>query len=334
LPTPSSSGWGSRRRRPPRRRSAPGDHGAGGLTERDAIGRRGFVIRTDGAARGNPGPASIGVALIDLDRPDAQDPGATPDASISDSLGRATNNVAEWTAVVRGLELAHELGAREVALLLDSKLIVEQLAGRWRVKDPKLGPLYVEAHRLLRGFERWAADHVPRALNATADALANEALDRVARGGPSSVVLRPGDPRPDAQPRTPRSRRTDGAPIEAWLDGYRRAWTSNDPDDIRALFSDDAVYRPSPFAPAVTGREAIVTDWLERRDEPGTWSFESEALCSSPTLAILSCRIGYRVPDTEYRTIWLVRFDPDGRAREFSEWWMERPRDVNARSES
>jgi len=153
--------------------------------------RRGFVIRTDGAARGNPGPASLGAALYDLARPDARDDRAAPDASISDYLGVQTNNVAEYTGVVRALELARELGAREVHLLLDSKLIVEQLAGRWRVKDAKLIPLWSAARTTLAGFDRWSAAHVPRALNSVADALANEAIDRVALGGPASVVRRP-----------------------------------------------------------------------------------------------------------------------------------------------
>ncbi len=154
--------------------------------------RRGFVIRTDGAARGNPGPASSGAALYDLARPDARDDRAVPDASISDYLGIQTNNVAEYTAVVRALALAAELGAREVHLLLDSKLIVEQLAGRWRVKDAKLIPLWTQARRSLSGFERWSALHVPRAMNSVADGLANEAIDRAQAGGPASVVRRPG----------------------------------------------------------------------------------------------------------------------------------------------
>jgi ribonuclease HI len=156
------------------------------------VPRRGFVVRTDGAARGNPGPASAGAALIDLARPDARDPRARPDASISEFLGIQTNNVAEYTAVVRALALATELGAREVVMLLDSKLIVEQLAGRWRVKDSKLIPLWETSRRTLRGFERWSATHVPRAQNSTADALCNEAIDRVAAGGPPVVVVRPG----------------------------------------------------------------------------------------------------------------------------------------------
>lgn len=151
----------------------------------------GYVIRTDGAARGNPGPASLGAALYDLERADARDPRAQPDASISEFLGIQTNNVAEYTGTLRALELATELGARQVHLLLDSKLIVEQLAGRWRVKDGKLIPLWTACRQLLAGFERWSAAHVPRAQNSIADALANQAIDRVAGGGPPLVVVRP-----------------------------------------------------------------------------------------------------------------------------------------------
>jgi ribonuclease HI len=160
-----------------------------GLPERAATGPA-FIIRTDGAARGNPGPASLGAVLIDASRPDARDPGAAPDASISEFLGTQTNNVAEYTGVVRALGLARDLGAAEVDLLLDSMLIVEQLNGRWRVKDAKLRPLHDEAKMLLGGFERWTARHVRRAQNASADALANEAIDRVAAGGPPVVVRR------------------------------------------------------------------------------------------------------------------------------------------------
>ena len=156
-------------------------------------GAPGFLIRTDGAARGNPGPASSGAALLRLDRPDARDPGARPDATVSEYLGVRTNNVAEYIGVVRAVALAHELGAQRVELLLDSKLIVEQLHGRWRVKDAKLRPLWAEALRALRAFPAgWTADHVPRAQNSLADTLANEAIDRVAAGGPPVVVTRPG----------------------------------------------------------------------------------------------------------------------------------------------
>ncbi len=155
-------------------------------------GPRRLIVRTDGAARGNPGPASLGAVLIDADRPGSGDPAATPVASISEYLGVRTNNVAEYTGVLRALALADELGAREVDLLLDSQLIVEQLLGRWRVKDAKLRPLWEEARRRLAGFERWSARHVRRAENHAADALANEAIDRVSAGGPAVVVRRGG----------------------------------------------------------------------------------------------------------------------------------------------
>jgi probable phosphoglycerate mutase len=164
-----------------------GDQAGAGSASRS----RGFVIRTDGAARGNPGPASLGAALYDLARSDARDPRAAPDASISEYLGVQTNNVAEYTGTLRALELARDLGATEVHLLLDSKLIVEQLSGRWRVKDAKLIPLWAAARGILGGFGRWTAAHVPRAQNSVADALANEAIDRAQAGGPASVVRRP-----------------------------------------------------------------------------------------------------------------------------------------------
>lgn len=157
-----------------------------------SVRRPGYLIRTDGAARGNPGPASSGAVLIRLDRPDARDPRARPDATISEYLGVRTNNVAEYIGVVRAVALARELGAERVELLLDSKLIVEQLHGRWRVKDAKLRPLWAEALRDLGGFPGgWTAAHVPRAQNGLADTLANEAIDRVAAGGPAVVVVRP-----------------------------------------------------------------------------------------------------------------------------------------------
>ena len=136
-----------------------------------------IVIRTDGAARGNPGPASLGAALIDGSRADALDPSAQPDATISEALGHQTNNVAEWTGVVEALKLAQRLGAERVDLFLDSKLIVEQLNGRWRVKDAKLQGLFAEASRRLGALRRWSAVHEPRKNNRAADALANMALD-------------------------------------------------------------------------------------------------------------------------------------------------------------
>jgi len=135
------------------------------------------LIRADGAARGNPGPASAGAVIIDADRPGASDPDAPPVAVIARPLGTRTNNYAEWTAVVLGLERAAEMGAAEVELVLDSKLVVEQLMGRWRVKEPTLITLHRQARTALARFSRWSARHEGRASNRAADALANLALD-------------------------------------------------------------------------------------------------------------------------------------------------------------
>ncbi len=136
-----------------------------------------LLIRTDGAARGNPGPASAGAVLIDASMPGAGDPDARPISVIARALGIRTNNVAEYAALVLALREAVSMGAREVDLHLDSQLIVQQLNGKWRVKDEKLKGLFEEARRHLAGFRRWSAIHEPRAHNRAADALANLALD-------------------------------------------------------------------------------------------------------------------------------------------------------------
>ena len=136
-----------------------------------------MLIRADGAARGNPGPAAAGAVIIDLESENPYSPDARPVASISRPLGVQTNNFAEYTAVVLALEKARELAAREVELVLDSQLVVEQLSGRWKVKHPSIKPLVAQAQSLLAGFERWSIRHERRASNFAADALANLALD-------------------------------------------------------------------------------------------------------------------------------------------------------------
>jgi ribonuclease HI len=128
-----------------------------------------LVLHVDGGARGNPGPAAIGVVIS---RPD----GEVID-EIAERIGPATNNVAEYRAVLRGLERAAELGAAELEIIGDSELIARQLNGAYRVKHPALRPLYEQAIAALAGFDRWRIETVPRAQNARADALVNEALD-------------------------------------------------------------------------------------------------------------------------------------------------------------
>ncbi|HWE08561.1 MAG TPA: ribonuclease HI family protein [Solirubrobacteraceae bacterium] len=128
------------------------------------------MMHVDGGARGNPGPAAIGVVIADAN-------GEVLD-EVAETIGFATNNVAEYRAVLRALERASELGATEVELIGDSELVARQLAGAYKVKHPALKPLYDQAIAALRDFERWSIRSVPRAENAEADALVNAALDR------------------------------------------------------------------------------------------------------------------------------------------------------------
>ncbi len=127
------------------------------------------VLHVDGGARGNPGPAAIGVVV--------SDPAGNVIDEVAERIGVATNNVAEYRAVLRGLERARELGASEVEIVGDSELVARQLSGAYKVKHPAMKPLYEQAITALRGFERWGVRTVPRAENARADALVNAALD-------------------------------------------------------------------------------------------------------------------------------------------------------------
>jgi len=130
-----------------------------------------MIVYTDGASRGNPGRAAIGAAIY------AED-GGEMIGSVSEDIGYATNNVAEYKAVIAGLKEAIRLGATDVELRADSLLLVRQLTGEYRIKAPGLKPLASEAAQLLRRFESTEVSHVRRELNEVADALANAALDR------------------------------------------------------------------------------------------------------------------------------------------------------------
>ena len=127
-------------------------------------------LMCDGACRGNPGPSAAGVVLYD------EDSGAEL-ARHKKYLGTLTNNQAEYQALILGLEEAGRLGARKVSILADSQLLVRQLEGKYRVKNPGIQQLFSQALRSLNRFESWKAGHIPRELNALADSLANEALD-------------------------------------------------------------------------------------------------------------------------------------------------------------
>ena len=130
------------------------------------------VVHVDGGARGNPGPAAAAAVI------------STPDGEVLDEamevLGVATNNVAEYRGLLLGLRRARDLGATEVDVVNDSELVAKQLTGAYKVKHAAMRPLYLEAMRALREFDRWSVRSVPRAQNAHADALVNQALDAVA----------------------------------------------------------------------------------------------------------------------------------------------------------
>jgi ribonuclease HI len=126
-------------------------------------------LHVDGASRGNPGEAGFGVHVTDEDGDEV--------ASLYGYLGKATNNVAEYQALVHGLRFALARGAARVEVSSDSELLVRQIEGRYRVKNPGLLPLYREAKALLARFERARVVHVPRERNREADALANRAVD-------------------------------------------------------------------------------------------------------------------------------------------------------------
>jgi ribonuclease HI len=133
------------------------------------LSARRLVVHVDGGARGNPGPAAIAAVVAD------------PDGELveerSESIGRATNNVAEYRALLLGIERARALGATEVELVGDSELIVRQVRGEYRVKDSNLRGLHSQVRDALAGFDGWAIRHVRREANERADGLVNEELD-------------------------------------------------------------------------------------------------------------------------------------------------------------
>lgn len=129
-----------------------------------------LVLHVDGGARGNPGPAAIGIVL--------SDPEGNEVATFADTIGETTNNVAEYKALLRGIELAVEHGAREIRVINDSELVARQVTGLYKVKHPEMQRLHAQVLTALQEFARWSIESVPRAQNADADALVNWALDR------------------------------------------------------------------------------------------------------------------------------------------------------------
>ena len=131
------------------------------------------IVHVDGGARGNPGPAAAACVI--------SSPAGEELAAYALLLGKATNNVAEYRALLLGLEQARELGADEVEVVGDSELIANQVRGVYKVKHEAMRPLYQQAMAALSAFDRWTIRTVPRAQNARADALVNDALDQAQR---------------------------------------------------------------------------------------------------------------------------------------------------------
>ena len=176
---------------------------------RPGLQRVKVIVEADGGSRGNPGPAGYGAVVWSADHGRVL-------AEAKASVGRATNNVAEYRGLIAGLEEAAAVGATEVTARLDSKLVVEQMSGRWRVKHPDLIPLREQALEAARAFDSVTYGWIPRAENAHADQLANAAMDAAA-GEPAAaspeVVSSPAgwsgargsaDPLPAAAPRADR----------------------------------------------------------------------------------------------------------------------------------
>jgi ribonuclease HI len=135
-----------------------------------------YIVHTDGAARGNPGPSAIGVVV--------QDETGRTIWEMSRTLGIHTNNEAEYLAIIAALQYLKECRAAEADLYLDSELVVKQLLGQYKVKEPRLQSLHGRATMLLNAVAKYSLRHVPRAKNARADELANEALDAEGRATP------------------------------------------------------------------------------------------------------------------------------------------------------
>jgi ribonuclease HI len=135
--------------------------------------QRKVYVFSDGAARGNPGPAGAGAVVKDAK--------GEVIAELKQALGKATNNVAEYKGLLLGLRKAKELGAREVEVRADSELMIRQINGKYAVRNEGLKPLYNEALAILNSFAKWNAEHVPREENALADEMSNRAIDEEMR---------------------------------------------------------------------------------------------------------------------------------------------------------
>jgi uncharacterized protein (TIGR02246 family) len=111
--------------------------------------------------------------------------------------------------------------------------------------------------------------------------------------------------------------------LERWVSDYVRAWESNDPEAIGRLFTADATYYTAPFRQPWRGRDAIVAGWLDRKDDPGTWTFDWQILATADDRGFVQGHTHYTQPPTDFSNLWVIRLTPEGACAEFTEWWMD-----------
>lgn len=192
------------------------------------------MVYTDGASRGNPGPAAAAfVILVD----------GVAVVEYAEAIGSTTNNVAEYTALVRALKCCEQLAARRVTLHSDSELIVKQMLGEYKVKHQDMIPLYEEAQDLARRFHSFVIRHVRRADNAEADRLGNEALDGRPRplATLDGMILPPAPSR--SQPVAPASDESRDDELIAVLNAARHAWSRGDEEPSTVAVLDELLAR-------------------------------------------------------------------------------------------
>ncbi|MFI7190752.1 bifunctional RNase H/acid phosphatase [Nocardia nova] len=210
---------------------------------------RSVIVEADGGSRGNPGPAGYGAVIWDSDH-------ATILAERREYLGVTTNNVAEYRGLIAGLAAAAELGARTVEVRMDSKLVVEQMSGRWKVKHAAMIPLAERARQLVAGFDRVGFQWIPREQNSHADRLANEAMDDAVvvaevREADTERPVIDSVAEPESAAQESVSARGVEAELPSWID---------DAADARAVHEDPVVQET---APATTG-----PGWTGARGRP------------------------------------------------------------------
>jgi len=220
-----------------------------------------FIANVDGASRGNPGPASYAVIVRGPD-------GATR-FEAGKYIGRATNNVAEYYALISALDYAVAQGIERLLVRSDSELLVRQMEGRYKVKSPDLQPLHEHARKLARGLTYFAIEHVPRERNSDADKLANIALDRTgSSGGANVAAIVPSGARTAANAQPEAANRRAKSPARS---GSARASAERTIErTVRARYSGGALHplEPLDLAPHNLAEDEVVDIQIRRPRNP------------------------------------------------------------------